>query len=67
MYVKVNDDVTRLSRIDRMWSDPQGTVYFQGPYYVTPAEFEHERTRTFYSKGNEQIMLKHLKTGCEAE
>ena len=48
MYVKVGPEVTRVSRIDRMWTDPQGTAFFQGPYYLTPAEVEHDRTRTFF-------------------
>ena len=48
VYVKVGPEVTRVSRIDRMWTDPQGTAFFQGAYYLTPAEVEHDRTRTFF-------------------
>lgn len=49
VYVK-NDTTgqTRICRVDRMWTDPAGVAYFQGPYYLTPSEVEHGPTRTFY-------------------
>jgi len=59
MWVKLGDCVyvrdsrypeTRVARVERLWTDASGNIWFRGPWFVECNNTKHEPTRTFYLK-----------------
>nr|CAB3264682.1 protein polybromo-1 [Phallusia mammillata] len=49
VYVKQsNSHETKISRVERLWTDSHGNVWLHGPWFVRPTSVEHEPTRMFY-------------------
>uniref|UniRef100_A0A8C4QAN4 Polybromo 1 n=1 Tax=Eptatretus burgeri TaxID=7764 RepID=A0A8C4QAN4_EPTBU len=40
----------RIARIERLWMDKEGHVFFFGPVFIHPEETKHEPTKMFYRK-----------------
>lgn len=65
MHLKVGDNVyvqqngsdqrLKIARIESMWADINGLMWFQGSWFAQPCETQHEPTRMFYR--NEVFLL----------
>ncbi|XP_014669856.1 PREDICTED: protein polybromo-1-like [Priapulus caudatus] len=50
VYVRSESERPYIARIDRMWTDQSGDPYFHGPWFIHPAEVDHEPTKMFYKR-----------------
>ncbi|XP_078487120.1 protein polybromo-1 isoform X1 [Ciona intestinalis] len=57
MWVKLGDCLyvrnsggakPKIARVERLWTDMSGNVWFHGPWFVRPESTEHEPTRMFF-------------------
>lgn len=50
VYTQTDEGYWTLSRIDKIWSDRQGTAYFCGTTFIKPEDTQHLPTHMFYDK-----------------
>jgi len=49
-YVRGESEKPYICRIDKMWEDASGSMFFCGPGYMYPNDTEHAPTRLFWQK-----------------
>uniref|UniRef100_F6Y9A9 HMG box domain-containing protein n=4 Tax=Ciona intestinalis TaxID=7719 RepID=F6Y9A9_CIOIN len=48
LYVRNSGGKPKIARVERLWTDMNGNVWFHGPWFVRPESTEHEPTRMFF-------------------
>uniref|UniRef100_S4R748 Protein polybromo-1 n=1 Tax=Petromyzon marinus TaxID=7757 RepID=S4R748_PETMA len=51
----------RIGRVEKLWRDKDGRVWFFGPFFIPPEDTEHEPTKMFYKK---EVFLSTVEETC---
>uniref|UniRef100_H2ZED9 Polybromo 1 n=1 Tax=Ciona savignyi TaxID=51511 RepID=H2ZED9_CIOSA len=64
LYVRNPGGKPKIARVERLWTDNNGNVWFHGPWFVRPESTEHEPNRMFFNSFEDTVLLSDVEGKC---